>query len=101
MSPEPQFFALKNKTSSGSPIAICAERRDEPDTTILPMMLQISRTSIERSFLPTRLLSTLQISAIPSTKAPGPDAVPPKVFNGAPNSLIRIVEYVKDFPVTK
>ena len=87
--------------SSGSPIAICAERRDEPETTTLPIMLQISRTSIERSFFPILLSKTLQISATPSTKAPEPDAVPPKVFNGDPNSRIKSVEYVKCFPVTK
>ena len=32
--PDDQFFARKKRTSSGSPIAICAERRDEPETTM-------------------------------------------------------------------
>ena len=44
---------------------------------------------------------TLQMSATPSIRAPGPDAVPPKVFKGAPYSRIRIVEYAKDLPVSK
>jgi len=101
MFPDAQFFARMKRTSSGSPIAICAERREEPETTMRPMMLQISRTSIERSFLPSRFCITLQMSAIPSMSAPGPDAVPPNVFNGAPYSRIRIVEYEKDLPVSK
>ena len=64
-------------------------------------MLQMSSTSIERSFFPVLSLNIEQISLIPSTKAPGPDAVPPNVFTGAPNSRTKIVEYVKDLPVTK
>jgi hypothetical protein len=45
--PDDQFFALKNKTSSGSPIAICADLLDEPAITILPIMLQTEMAPIE------------------------------------------------------
>ena len=65
------------------------------------MMLQMSRTSIERSFFPSRASMTWHMSVIPSTSAPGPLAVPPNVFRGAPNSRIRIVEYENDLPVSK
>ena len=99
--PVDQFLARMKRMSSGSPIAICAERRDEPETTIRPMMLQMSSTSTERSFLPSRFCITFEMSAIPSMSAPGPDAVPPNVLSGAPNSRMRIVEYEKDLPVSK
>ena len=97
--PDDQFLARRNRTSSGSPIAICAERRLEPDTTIRPMMLQMSSTSMDRNFLPARASITLQMSSTPSISAPGPEAVPPNVFNGAPNSRIKMVEYENDLPV--
>ena len=39
------------------------------------------------------------MSLIPSINAAGPEAVPPNVFRGAPNSRMRIVEYENDLPV--
>jgi len=89
--PDPQFLALKYKISSGSPRAISADLRTLPATTTLPIILQISNTSIDRSFLPSLSFNTLQIFSIPSTRIAGPLAFPPKPLIFSPEPLIKIV----------
>ena len=47
----------------------------------------MSCASIGLSFLPTATLNVSTVKLNKSTKGAGPDARPPKVFNGAPASL--------------
>ena len=66
--------------------------RTFPATTTLPMMLQISSTSILRSFLPSLCLKIPVIFSMPLTKIAGPLAFPPNPLINSPAPRTKIVE---------
>ncbi len=70
--------------SLGSPAEIMALLRTLPLTTMLPMILQMSRTSTLVRERPTAWFSMLQIFSTPSIRISGPLATPPKVLIGVP-----------------
>ena len=82
-------------------MAISALLRTLPATTIDPIMLLISNTSIDLNFLPLLLFNIVHIFSNPSIRIEGPLEVPPKPLIGSPAPLTHIVEYVNDLPLSK
>ena len=70
-----------------------AERRTPPTTTISAILQTISWHSTGLSFLPNAFLTVLVVNLKRSINGSGPEARPPKVFNGAPASLILLVSH--------
>ena len=66
---------------------ISAERLTPPTTTTSPILHIISWHSIGYNLLPDAFLNTLMQKWYKSTRGWGPDALPPNVFNLAPDGL--------------